>query len=68
MSQSFDVLFLQQTLVYLLLTLGYLSASSLVVWLLLTYTEDPQHPWLPANTRHHLVTATVRQRASQSQV
>ena len=45
---------------FLLLTVGYLSASSLVVWLLLTYSEDPQEPWLPAHTRHHLVTATVR--------
>ena len=45
---------------FFLLTVGYLSASSLVVWLLLTYSEDPQHPWLPPHTRHHLVTATVR--------
>ena len=55
----FSFLF-QQTFVYLLLTLGYLSASSLVVWLLLTYSEDPQQPWLPSHTKHHLVTATVR--------
>ena len=45
---------------FFLLTVGYLSASSLVVWLLLTYSEDPQDPWLPPHTRHHLVTATVR--------
>ena len=48
-------------MVFFLLTVGYLSASSLVVWLLLTYSEDAQEPWLPPHTRHHLVTATVRQ-------
>ena len=48
-------------MVFFLLTVGYLSASSLVVWLLLNYSEDTQEAWLPPHTRHHLVTATVRQ-------
>ena len=58
MSQSFDVLFLQQTLVYLLLTLGYLSASSLAAWVLVTYSHIGEAAF-PGYTKHHLVTSTV---------
>ena len=51
-------LFLQQTLIYLLLTLGYLSASSLAAWVLVTYSSIGEAAF-PGYTKHHLVTSTV---------
>ena len=55
---TFDVLFVQQTLIYLLLTLGYLSASSLAAWVLVTYSHIGEAAF-PGYTKHHLVTSTV---------
>ena len=50
----------QQTIIYLLLTVGYLSASSLVAWIIVTYNSDPNFSWIPSSTKHQLITTTVR--------
>ena len=56
---AFKYLIFQQTIIYLLLTVGYLVASSMVAWVLVNYNNETSASWLPANTRHHLITTTV---------
>ena len=49
---------LQQTVIYLLLGLSYLAASSLVLSVVLAYQEaTPDSP--PPSTRHHLLATSV---------
>jgi len=47
-----------QTVIYLLVAVGYLAASSMVLSVLVTYSET-QYSWLPSSTKHHLIATTV---------
>ena len=48
----------QQTVIYLLVAVGYLAASSLVLSVVVSYSET-QYSWLPSSTKHHLIATTV---------
>ena len=51
----------QQTIIYLVLAVGYLAASSMVAWVLVSYNSDTSlFSWIPSSTRHHLITTTVK--------
>ena len=50
--------FMQQTVIYLLVAVGYLAASSLVLSVVVSYSET-QYSWLPSSTKHHLIATTV---------
>ena len=45
-------------MIYLLVAVGYLAASSMVLSVLVTYSET-QYSWLPSSTKHHLIATTV---------
>jgi len=47
-----------QTVIYLVVALGYLAASSLVLSVVVSYS-DTQYSWLPSSTKHHLIATTV---------
>jgi hypothetical protein len=49
----------QQFVIYLVVGLLFLAASSLVVYSLVAMQTEQQHAWVPATTTHCILASTV---------